>query len=53
MQKNLGEKFAILKSGPHYNQTLKHGGYNTMEQAVDDGAVILAYGCVTLSQLLL
>jgi large conductance mechanosensitive channel len=44
MQKNMDEKFAILRSGNHYNQTLKHGGYNTMDQAVEDGAVIMAYG---------
>lgn len=42
MQKNMDEKFAILRSG--HNQTLKHGGYNTMEQAIADGAVIMAYG---------
>jgi len=44
MQKNMDEKFAILRPGHHYNQTLKHGGYNTLEQAVDDGAVVMAYG---------
>lgn len=44
MQKNMDEKFAVLKPGTHYNDTLKHGGYNTAEQAVDDGAVVMAYG---------
>jgi large conductance mechanosensitive channel len=44
MQKNMDEKFAVLKPGGHHNRTLKHGGYNTMDQAVEDGAVIMAYG---------
>ncbi|KAI0706103.1 gated mechanosensitive channel [Cytidiella melzeri] len=37
--KNLPEKFAILRRGPHGAE-----GYNTIEQAKNDGAVILAYG---------
>ncbi|KAK5660474.1 hypothetical protein OQA88_13022 [Cercophora sp. LCS_1] len=37
LNKNLNEKFAILKSGPG-------GPYNTTQQAQDDGAVVMAYG---------
>jgi large conductance mechanosensitive channel len=36
-------QFAILKHGPNYNSTISNG-YNTPSQAVDDGAVVLAYG---------
>lgn len=35
------EKFAILRKGQTY---VKGEGYNTMQQALDDGAVIMAYG---------
>lgn len=52
MQKNLDEKFAILRPGHHYNESQKHGGYNTMDQALSDGAVIMAYGYVLLSHCL-
>ncbi|KAF3767648.1 gated mechanosensitive channel [Cryphonectria parasitica EP155] len=38
---NLDLKFAVLQPGPNY---LRWGGYNTIEQAQDDGAVIMAYG---------
>ncbi|EAT89986.2 hypothetical protein SNOG_03255 [Parastagonospora nodorum SN15] len=41
--RNLDEKFAILKHGPHYNGTITNG-YNTVKQALDDGAVVFAYG---------
>ncbi|KAF1813238.1 ion channel [Eremomyces bilateralis CBS 781.70] len=37
--RNLDEKFAILRGGPHSEQ-----GYNTIKQALDDGAVVFAYG---------
>ncbi|KAI0814738.1 gated mechanosensitive channel [Irpex lacteus] len=37
--KNLPEKFAVLRKGPHGSK-----GYNTVEQAKEDGAVIMAYG---------
>ena len=43
MHKNLDEKFAVLKRGPTYNTTDGHG-YNTLKQAADDGAVVMAYG---------
>jgi large conductance mechanosensitive channel len=41
INRNMEEKFAILKKGPHYD---KEHGYYTMQQALDDGAVIMAYG---------
>ncbi|KAI0135301.1 gated mechanosensitive channel [Daldinia grandis] len=41
LRRNMGEKFAVLRPGPNYDN---EGGYNTMEQAQGDGAVILAYG---------
>ncbi|KAI0347801.1 gated mechanosensitive channel [Trametopsis cervina] len=37
--KNLPEKFAVLRKGPHGDE-----GYNTVEQARNDGAVIMSYG---------
>jgi len=40
--RSLEEKFVVLKRGLHYNETI--GGYNTLQQAADDGAVALAYG---------
>ncbi|KAF1836362.1 hypothetical protein BDW02DRAFT_458128, partial [Decorospora gaudefroyi] len=43
LARNLDEKFALLKHGPNYNGTISNG-YNTPKQAVDDGAVVLAYG---------
>lgn len=33
----------LLRRGPHANGTIS-AGYNTPAQAVDDGAVVLAYG---------
>lgn len=41
LHKNMEEKFAILKTGQSYNKTV---GYNTLHQAQDDGAVVMAYG---------
>jgi large conductance mechanosensitive channel len=43
LQRNLSEKFAVLKKGPHYAH---ESGYNTLKQAQDDGALVLAYGYV-------
>jgi large conductance mechanosensitive channel len=40
INRNMDEKFAILRGGPDH----KGKGYNTMQQALDDGAVIMAYG---------
>ncbi|MCJ1412010.1 hypothetical protein MMC19_006102 [Ptychographa xylographoides] len=41
INKNLEEKFAVLRRGAHYS---KGSGYNTLKQAIDDGAVVMAYG---------
>lgn len=42
LNRNLEEKFAVLRGGPeYYNGT---AGYNTVKQALGDGAVVLAYG---------
>lgn len=38
---NLDFKFAVLQAGANYE---RWGGYNTIEQAQDDGAVVMAYG---------
>jgi large conductance mechanosensitive channel len=43
LNKNLEEKFAVLQAGPHCPA---EGGYNTLKQAQDDGAVVMAYGYV-------
>ncbi|KAH7361154.1 large-conductance mechanosensitive channel [Pyrenochaeta sp. MPI-SDFR-AT-0127] len=43
LARNLDEKFAILKHGANYNGTITNG-YNTIEQALADGAVVFAYG---------
>jgi large conductance mechanosensitive channel len=40
INRNMDEKFAVLRSGPLHER----GGYNTTQQALDDGAVIMAYG---------
>ncbi|CRG83023.1 Large-conductance mechanosensitive channel [Talaromyces islandicus] len=39
LHRNLDEKFAVLKQGPHYDR-----GYNTLAQARSDGALVMAYG---------
>ncbi len=39
IDRNLDEKFAVLRRGAH-----QAGGYNTSKQALDDGAVVMAYG---------
>ncbi|KAH6916224.1 large-conductance mechanosensitive channel [Coprinopsis sp. MPI-PUGE-AT-0042] len=41
MSKNLEEKFLVLKRGPNYEGP---NGYNTREQAAQDGAIVWAYG---------
>jgi large conductance mechanosensitive channel len=45
INRNMDEKFAVLRHGPNYNTTDGHG-YNTLKQAADDGAVVMAYGYV-------
>jgi large conductance mechanosensitive channel len=41
MNRNLEEKFAVLRKGPNYRNL---GGYNTLKLALEDGAVVMAYG---------
>jgi large conductance mechanosensitive channel len=41
LHRNMEEKFAVLRRGPHY---VKEKGSNTLEQARNDGALVLAYG---------
>lgn len=44
INKNIEEKFAVLRAGPNYNASAPSGGYNTLNQAQSDGAVVMAYG---------
>ncbi|KAG2420277.1 hypothetical protein HFD88_005078 [Aspergillus terreus] len=41
LNRNMDQKFAVLMSGPRY---VEGEGYNTLTQARDDGALVLAYG---------
>jgi large conductance mechanosensitive channel len=41
LNRNMDEKFAVLSKGPRYDEEV---GYNTLGQARDDGALVLAYG---------
>lgn len=41
IHRNLDEKFHVLKRGPNYDHA---AGYNTLAQARDDGALVMAYG---------
>ncbi|MCJ1226998.1 hypothetical protein MMC12_003653 [Toensbergia leucococca] len=41
INRNLDEKFAVLRHGSSYRRI---HGYNTLKQALDDGAVVMAYG---------
>ncbi|KAJ5817641.1 Large-conductance mechanosensitive channel [Penicillium robsamsonii] len=41
LNRNMDEKFAVLSKGPNYDQ---QDGYNTLYQAREDGALVLAYG---------
>lgn len=43
LSRSLDEKFETLQHGPRYNETIANG-YFTKSQALEDGAVILAYG---------
>lgn len=45
MNKNLDEKFAVLRRGDNYNTT-DGVGYATLKEAAADAAVVLAYGLV-------
>lgn len=41
LNRNMDQKFAVLSKGPNY---ASEEGYNTLEQARDDGALVLAWG---------
>ncbi|KAJ5279610.1 hypothetical protein N7478_004982 [Penicillium angulare] len=41
LNRNMDQKFAVLSQGPHYDT---EKGYNTVKQARDDGALVLAWG---------
>lgn len=41
LNRNMDQKFAVLMAGPRY---VEGEGYNTLTQARDDGALVLAYG---------
>lgn len=43
MNRNLDEKFAVLRRGPTYNTT-ENVGYATLKEAAADAAIVLAYG---------
>ena len=45
IDRNFEEKFAVLKAGPHYGEG-EGRGYNTMKAALEDGAVVMAWGLV-------
>lgn len=46
----MDQKFAVLSKGPTYDQ---QNGYNTLYQAREDGALVLAYGYVDPPQILM
>ncbi|KAJ5312225.1 hypothetical protein PENANT_c011G09579 [Penicillium antarcticum] len=41
LNRNMDQKFAVLSKGPNFSHEI---GYNTLRQARDDGALVLAYG---------
>ncbi|KAJ8127239.1 hypothetical protein O1611_g6399 [Lasiodiplodia mahajangana] len=41
LNRNMDEKFVVLRPGPKYEE---QNGYNTIDLAQQDGAVVLAYG---------
>jgi large conductance mechanosensitive channel len=41
VRRNMEEKFWVLHPGRHFNEDV---GYNTLQQARADGAVVMAYG---------
>jgi large conductance mechanosensitive channel len=43
LNKNMDQKFSVLYKGPNFTEPQ---GYNTVKQARDDGALVLAYGFV-------
>lgn len=46
LNRNMDQKFAILSRGPNF---VEGEGYNTIKQARDDGALVLAWGYVTIT----
>lgn len=42
LNRNMDQKFAVLSKGPNFASE----GYNTLHQAREDGALVLAYGYV-------
>ncbi len=46
--RNLEEKFAVLRYGEGKGRHGKGGGYNTPKLAMEDGAVVMAYGYVSV-----
>ncbi|CAG8059860.1 unnamed protein product [Penicillium salamii] len=40
LNRNMDQKFAVLSKGPNFSSE----GYNTLHQAREDGALVLAYG---------
>lgn len=47
LNRNMDQKFAILSKGPNFEEGK---GYNTVKQARDDGALVLAWGYVSTSK---
>lgn len=43
LNRNMDQKFAVLSKGPNFSEP---EGYNTVQQAREDGALVLAYGYV-------
>jgi large conductance mechanosensitive channel len=46
INRNMDEKFAVLRAGKNYHNGTHGHGYNTLSQALSDGAVVMAYGYV-------
>jgi large conductance mechanosensitive channel len=47
LNRNMDEKFFVLRPGPNYEE---QDGYNTIDLAQQDGAVVMAYGYVFTSK---
>lgn len=44
INRNMDQKFAVLRAGNNYHNGTHGHGYNTLSQALADGAVVMAYG---------
>ena len=44
INRDFDEKFAVLKKGPRYGDDGQGQGYATVKHALEDGAVVMAYG---------